>query len=58
MKKLVKNLEKIGQSGSLKQHARVSDLLEASHVNVDLIEESFANSVELYCLIAPEDDEE
>lgn len=58
MKKLVNNLEKIGQSGSLKQHAKIAELLEASHVNVDLIEETFKNSSELYCLIAPEDDEE
>ena len=58
MKKLVKKLESIGQSASLKQHANISDLLEASHLGVDLIEETFKNSTELFCLIEPEDDKD
>ncbi len=58
MKKLIKKLELIGQSASLKQHANVSDMLESSHLSTDLIEETFKNSAELYCMVEPEDDQE
>ncbi len=58
MKKLVKKLESIGQSASLKQHANISDMLEANHLKIDLIEETFKNSAELYCLVEPEDEAE
>jgi hypothetical protein len=58
MKKLIKKLEMIGQSASLKQHANISDMVEASQLNLDLIEETFKNSVELYCLVEPEDDQD
>lgn len=58
MKKLVKSLEQIGQSTSLKQHQSVASMLEANHLNADLIEETFSHSVELYCLVEPEDDQD
>jgi len=33
-------------------------MLEASHLSKDLIEETFKNSAELFCLIEPEDDQD
>lgn len=58
MKKLIKQLEIIGQSTSLKQHANVKDLLESGHYPVDLVNEVLKNSQELICMIEPEDDAE
>lgn len=56
MKSLVEQLETIGQTISLKQHASVKDMIESAHYNVDLIEETFKNSRELICVVEPNDE--
>ncbi len=58
MKSLVEQLETIGQTTSLKQHASVKDMMESAHYNVDLIEETFKNSRELICAVEPNDEKE
>jgi hypothetical protein len=56
MNSLIKTIEAIGSSSSLKQHNSVKDMLESGHYNLDIIEETFKNSHELICMIEPEDD--
>lgn len=58
MKKLIKQLEIMGQSQSLKQHASLNDMITANLYDKDLIEEAFNNSHELICAVEPQDDQE
>lgn len=58
MKKLIQQLEVIGQTTSLKQHASLKELLESGNFSVDLINNTLKNSKELICAIEPEDEPE
>ena len=58
MKSLIKQLESIGQTSSLKQHASAKELLESGQHDLDLIEQAFNSSHELICMIEPEDDQD
>lgn len=56
MKKLIKELEIIGQTTSLKQHNNIKDLIESGNHSKNLINEALKNSHELICMVHPEDD--
>lgn len=58
MKQLIKELEIIGQTTSLKQHNSIKDLVESGNYSENLVNEVLKNSHELLCLIEPEDDTE
>jgi len=58
MQLLVKKLEHIGQTASLKQFSTVNEMVAFGNQSADMIDEAFSHSKELYCLIEPEDDED
>jgi len=58
MKSLIKQLEIMGQTSSLKQHASVKQLIESGQHEIDLIEEVTKYSHELICAVEPQDDQE
>lgn len=56
MKSLIKAIETIGSTSSLKQHNTVKEMLESGQHDLNIIEETLKNSHELICMIEPEDD--
>jgi len=58
MKSLIKKLEIMGQTKSLKQHDSVKKMTESGQLDINLIDEVFKNSHELICMVEPEDDQE
>lgn len=58
MQSLVKTLEHIGQTTSLKQFATVNEMVASGNQRIDIVDEAFSRSKELYCLIEPEDDQD
>lgn len=58
MKSLIKQLELMGQTKSIKQHQSVKQLVESGDFDADLMEEVAKFSGELICAIEPQDDQE
>ena len=58
MKSLIKELEIMGQTQSLKQFSSVKQMIESGQSGLDLVEEAFKNSQELICAVEPLDDKE
>lgn len=58
MKSLIKQLEIMGQTKSLKQATSAKQIIELGQYDTDLIEQVFQNSSELICIVEPQDDEE
>lgn len=58
MKSLIKQLEVMGQTKSLKQHQSVKQLIESGEFDANLIDEVSKFSSELICAVEPQDDQE
>ena len=58
MNAMIKTLEDIGQSVSLKQFDNPLQLLNSVKVSDNIIKELQKHTIEYVCAIAPEDDEE
>ncbi len=58
MKSLIKQLEVMGQTKSIKQHQSVKQLIESGEFDSNLIDEVSKFSSELICAVEPQDDQE
>jgi len=55
---VIQQLETLGQSGSLKQFASVSEMLMTGQVDGAFLTKVNKNNIELICFIEPDDDDD